>query len=191
MTDPVGARRPPLDPAPLGFRALAEADLPLLHRWLHAPHVARWWYEDEPITPAWVEAKYRPRIAGQTPTRCFIITYGAMPIGFIQTYRIAAYPDYARSVDVGEEAAGVDLFIGEADYAHRGLGGPLLRRFVHEIVFANAEVASCIIGPEPKNVAAIRAYARAGFRSLKTIQVPGEPEPEYLMRLPRGDGPDR
>jgi hypothetical protein len=31
------------------------------------------------------------------------------------------------------------------------------------------------------------AYEKAGFRFFKTIQVPGEPEPEYLMRLTRGE----
>jgi RimJ/RimL family protein N-acetyltransferase len=48
-------------------------------------------------------------------------------------------------------------------------------------------VASCVIGPEPKNAAAIRAYAKAGFRHWKTIQQPDEPEPEWLMRLAKGD----
>jgi hypothetical protein len=38
MTDDQGAGRlPDLDPAPLGFRPLERADLPLLHRWLGAP----------------------------------------------------------------------------------------------------------------------------------------------------------
>jgi RimJ/RimL family protein N-acetyltransferase len=40
-----------------------------------------------------------------------------------------------------------------------------------------------VIGPEPKNAAAIRAYEKSGFRFFKSIQVPGEPEPEYLMKL--------
>ena len=42
-----------------------------------------------------------------------------------------------------------------------------------------------MIAPEPKNVAATRAYEKAGFRFFKTIQVPIEPEPEYLMKLTR------
>jgi RimJ/RimL family protein N-acetyltransferase len=180
-------RRPALDPAPIGFRPLERADLPTLYRWLTTPHVARWYSQGEPRTPAGVEAKYGPRIDGRTPTRAFAILYGATPIGYIQTYLIGDYPDYARHVAADEEAAGVDLLVGEADYVHRGLGAPLLRTFLREIVFVQPGVASCIIGPEPKNLAAIRAYEKAGFRYLKTIQQPDEPEPEYLMRLARSE----
>lgn len=45
------------------------------------------------------------------------------------------------------------------------------------------DMKACVIGPEPKNTAAIRVYEKAGFRFFKTIQVPTEPEPEYLMKL--------
>ena len=41
----------------------------------------------------------------------------------------------------------------------------------------------CVIGPSVKNVAAIRAYKKAGFRALKEVQVPDEPDPEFLMRV--------
>ena len=177
----------PLDPALIGFRPLALADLPLMHRWLTTPHVARWWYDPEPITLEWVIAKYTPRIAGHVPTHCFVILHDRRPIGFIQTYRLADHPDYDRAVEAGEDAAGVDLFIGEPDAVHRGLGAPVLRRFLAEIVFARWDVASCIIGPEPKNTAAIRAYEKAGFQYLKTVQVGDEPAPEYLMRLARDE----
>ena len=57
MADDQGAGRLPLlDPAPLGFRPLERGDLPLLFRWLTTPHVARWYYQGEPRTPAGVEA---------------------------------------------------------------------------------------------------------------------------------------
>jgi RimJ/RimL family protein N-acetyltransferase len=60
-----------------------------------------------------------------------------------------------------------------------------LRRFLPEVVFRQEDVGVCVIGPEPKNLAAVRAYEKAGFRYFKTIQVPGEPEPEHLMRIER------
>ncbi|MBI4642138.1 MAG: GNAT family N-acetyltransferase [Candidatus Tectomicrobia bacterium] len=79
------------------------------------------------------------------------------------------------------------MFIGEADYIHKGLGSSILRTFLREIVFATSDAVSCIIGPEPKNKVAIRAYEKAGFSYLKTIQIPDEEEPEYLMRIERAD----
>lgn len=177
--------RSPFDPAGLGFRPLRLADLPLIYRWLNTPHVARWWYDEEVATLQDVAAKYEPRIAGQERVRCFVILYEERPIGYIQSYLIRDHPAYSAQVAVEEEAAGVDLFIGEPEYVHRGLGAPLLVAFLRQIVFADRAVESCIIGPEPKNTAAIRAYEKAGFRYLKTITVPGEPAPEYLMRMAR------
>jgi aminoglycoside 6'-N-acetyltransferase len=176
------------DPAALAFRALQAADFPLLLRWLNTPHVRQWWQHD-PSTLEEVTAKYTPLIAGSEPTAGYIMLYEQRPIGYIQTYRIADFPEYARALQVEDGAAGVDLFIGEAGYVHQGLGPLLLRTFLRAIVFAQPGVTCCVIGPAASNTSAIRAYAKAGFRSLKTVRVPGEDEPEHLMRLVREDLP--
>jgi RimJ/RimL family protein N-acetyltransferase len=168
----------------IAFRRLEADDLPRMHRWLTTEHVRRW-YGEEGRSLEEVTAHYEPRIRGEEPTDSYIILYGETPIGYIQTYLIHDHLDYVQFVDVSEKAAGVDLFIGEQDYLHKGLGAPILKKFLREVVFAKPEAESCIIGPEPKNTAAIRAYEKAGFRYLKTIQVPDEPEPEYLMRITR------
>jgi aminoglycoside 6'-N-acetyltransferase len=176
-----------LDPRGISFRRLRASDLDLMHRWLNTAHVRRWWYA-EGTSYAEIEEHYLPAIEGREATRFFLILYEGEPIGFIQSYRISVEDDetYAGLVDV-EDSAGVDLFIGEAKYLYRGLGRHVIRRFLSEHVFIDPGVEVCVIGPEPKNVAAIRAYEKAGFRFFKTIQVPGEPEPEYLMRLSRGE----
>ena len=179
--------QPPLDPAPLGFRPLARGDLPLLHRWLNTPHVHRWWASDgSPQTSEAVAAEYGPQTTGEEPTAGFLICYGDTPIGFIQWYYLRDYPDYAAQIGV-EGAAGIDLFIGEEAYVHRGLGTHILRMFLRDVIFAAPGVRACVIGPDETNTAAIRAYEKAGFRYLKTISVPGEPRPEYLMLLARAD----
>ncbi|HEX3722640.1 MAG TPA: GNAT family N-acetyltransferase, partial [Nitrolancea sp.] len=111
--------------------------------------------------------------------------YAARPIGYIQIYLIEDYPDYAQFVGADEQAAGVDLFIGEIDCIHRGLGPVLLKRFLCDLVFVRPDVTSCVIGPAISNVIAIRAYEKAGFRYFKTASIPDEDEPEYLMRIGR------
>lgn len=165
------------------FRPLRPADFPLLHRWLGQPHVAQWW--GEPPTLEAVAAKYGPRCAGFDPTRSFIAELDGAPAGLLQWYRIVDHPDYAAAVEVEPGAAGVDLFLGEPELLYRGLGPPLLVRFLREVVFGDSRVTCCVVGPDPANEAAIRAYARSGFRLLKLAHVPGESAPEYLMRLPR------
>ena len=158
-------------------------DLELMHRWLNAPHVAKWWGAGPTIEA--VTAKYAPRIAGREPTRCFLILSADEPIGYIQTYRIGSYPEYARAVALDEAAAGIDLFIGSAEHVNRGLGALIIVQFLRTIVFDDPDVESCIIGPSAGNRAAIRVYENADFRYIKMVQVTGEPEPEYLMQIAR------
>jgi aminoglycoside 6'-N-acetyltransferase len=176
-----------LVPREISFRRLRASDLELMHRWLNAPHVRRWWYA-EGNSYAEIEKHYLPAIEGREATKPFLILHRDEPIGYVQSYWISAEDDeaYASLVDV-ENSAGVDLFIGEPQYLHQGLGRRVIRRFLSEHVFSEPGIAVCVIGPEPKNIAAIRAYEQAGLRFFKPIQVPGESEPEYLMRLSRGE----
>jgi RimJ/RimL family protein N-acetyltransferase len=59
----------------------------------------------------------------------------------------------------------------------------MLRQFLRDVAFPFHGIQVCVIGPSVKNVAAIRAYEKAGFRALKEVQVPDEPDPEFLMRV--------
>ncbi len=91
-----------------------------------------------------------------------------------------------RAYRGGERAGGVDLFIGDARYLHKGLDASILKGFLRDVIFAHTAIETCVIAPEPANRAAIRAYEKAGFRYFKTVQCPGEPRPEYVMRVDRG-----
>ena len=175
------------DPAPIGFRRMTMDDLPLVAHWLQMPHVLEWWWGG--VAPSYeaVVEKYGSRIRGEEPTDPYLILSGERPIGYIQTYMIRDYPEYAAVVDTDADTAGVDLFIGEAAYLHRGLGSPILRAFLRGIVFGAGDAMSCVIDPSEANRIAIRAYEKAGFHYLKTIPSPNEPTPEYLMRITRAD----
>jgi RimJ/RimL family protein N-acetyltransferase len=179
--------QPQLSPERIGFRRMMPDDLPLLHRWLQVPEVLKWWWGGVAPSDEAVSEKYGPYTRGESLTDPYLILHAEQPIGYIQTYRLRDYPEYAAAVGIDEEAAGVDLLIGEVDYLHRGLGKDILRRFLRDIVFAPEDIASCIIGPSEKNAIAIRAYEKAGFRFLKTIPSENEPTPEYLMRIDRAD----
>ena len=165
------------------FRAMKLDDLPLMHRWVNTPHVREWW--DALPTLDAVVTKYAPRIAGHEPTRSFVVEAGSRPVGYIQSYRIADYPDYARHLGSDECAAGVDLFVGEAEFVGHGFGSAMLREFLGTVVFAEDWPTECLIGPEIENHRAIRSYQKAGFSYWKTVQIPGERAPEYVMRITR------
>lgn len=61
---------------------------------------------------------------------------------------------------------------------------PTYRR---DVAFPFQRSAVCVIGPSVRNTAAIAAYSKAGFRPLREVVVPGEPDPEYLMRITRAE----
>jgi aminoglycoside 6'-N-acetyltransferase len=176
--------RPPLSPSLYAFVPLREMDLDLVRRWLLEPHVKRWW-DDGVKTPYpdAVIADYREAIRGLDPTYHYIATIDGRAVGMFQHYRISDSPDYAEALALGEDAVGVDLFIGEAELVGRGHGPAMLRQFLRDIALPFHGLDVCVIGPSVKNVAAIRAYEKTGFRALREVTVPGEPDPEFLMRL--------
>jgi RimJ/RimL family protein N-acetyltransferase len=167
----------------IGFRTLEEADLRLLHEWLRREHVRRWWddhssYED-------VAEHYLPAIEGRKPADLYLILLDDRPVGFIQTYLVADYPDFAARVGLGVGVAGVDLFIGEEELTGKGLGSEVLRAFVRDVVFAESGTTACIADPDVRNAASIRAFEKADFRRAGEFFDPNDGQRHALVRLDR------
>jgi aminoglycoside 6'-N-acetyltransferase len=150
----------------------------------------RRWYDDVPAEtyPDEAIADRRRALRGEDPTDYFVIALDGRPIGDIQSYLIDDDPEYAAMVALGRPAFGIDLFIGEPELIGRGHGPALIRAFLRDIGFARYDVDLCVIGPTRGNVAAIRAYEKAGFRFLKNYLEPDSREPEhYLLGLTRAE----
>ena len=158
-------------------------DLALLHEWLQRPHVQRWWRERE--TYEEVVEHYLPAIEGSDPTDHYLVLLDGRPVGFVETYLVADYPDHARLTGAEPGAAGVDLFIADADLTGRGIGTELLRRFVSEVVFARTTTTHCVADPETENIASVRAFEKAGFRVVEEFLDPGDGKQHALVRLDR------
>lgn len=152
------------------FLPLDQSHFPLLLAWLQAPYVKAWWDKDVVWTPELVQAKYGEYAKGfktedgiQKKIRAFVICSDGLPIGYIQTYN--AY-DFKRSkplTGLSEDLGAFDMFIGEASYLNKGLGSRALALFLdtyseHKYTFAD---------PDCDNLAAIRAYEKAGFKKIK------------------------
>ncbi len=162
-------------------------DLRIVHEWLQRPHVRRWWVDRE--TYEEVVEHYLPSIQGRDPTDHYIVLLGEQPIGFLQTYLVSDYPDYAAVVGAGEGVAGVDILIGDEELTGRGIGSEILRRFVEEIVFAAPTTIACLADPDVQNVASIRAFEKAGFRVVEEIVDPEDGERHVIVRRDRLDTP--
>ncbi len=165
------------------FRPLTEADLVLMHRWLNTDFVIEWW-EGRGHSYEEIVEDFQPR-PDESEQR-FIIQADGTPIGYIQLYQMADEPEAVNCWQADVNAVGIDLFIGEAAYIHRRLGSVIIGQFLRDVVFSADGVQSCLIDPEPTNRIAIRAYEKAGFRYLKTVECPGQPI-AYLMDIHRAD----
>jgi len=164
----------------LSFRRLTEGDLPLLHGWLMRPHIRRWWDDGETLEE--VTDHYLAEIEGREPSDLYVVQVDGRDAGFIQTYLVADYPEYAALVGVGEGVAGVDLFLADPDDTGRGLGTEVIETFVSEIVFAPAATTACVADPDVQNAASLRAFEKAGFRPAGEFV---DPEDGQLHRLVR------
>ncbi|WP_079159154.1 GNAT family N-acetyltransferase [Streptomyces sp. SAT1] len=149
-------------PGPVEFPALGHADLPLLHRWLSAPHVRTWWRDTLSLEE--VERKYGPRIDGTGPIRCFVIEVEGDPIGMIQGYRHADLPDGERVGGIGvPAAAGIDYLIGDAARCGRGIGSRVISAFSAALFRLHPDVSAIVATPQKDNTASCRALEKAGF----------------------------
>jgi RimJ/RimL family protein N-acetyltransferase len=167
-----------------GFRPMVADDLPLLHEWIQRPHVRRWWREQRALEQ--VVEHYLPAIEGGDPTDHYLVLLDDRPVGMLQTYLVADYPEYAELVGVDDSAtAGVDILIGEEELTGQGLGTEVLRRFVDDVVFARPETTRCIADPDVENRASIRAFEKAGFHVERTFVDPEDGQTHALVRLDR------
>jgi aminoglycoside 6'-N-acetyltransferase len=134
--------------ADMVLRPLAEGDETELLRIHRAPEVTRWWDVPEPGFP-WDEPE---------STRLTIVLDGTVA-GLIQ-YSEENEPKYRH--------ARIDLFLDPALHG-RGYGSEAVRRVVRLLIDERAH-HRITIDPAVANVAAIRAYEKAGFRSVGVMR---------------------
>jgi aminoglycoside 6'-N-acetyltransferase len=165
----------------VSFRSLERSDFPLLQRWLSEPHVDAWWHE--PLDLPGLEQKYGPRVDGIESTHVFIIEYKSRPIGWIQWYRWSDYPKHAAQLGIGLNAAGIDLSIGEASLVGKGIGSSAIREFALNVVAAEPGITAVVTDPEERNGRSCRAFEKAGFISVRTVEIEGENVRRRIMHL--------
>jgi aminoglycoside 6'-N-acetyltransferase len=165
----------------ISFRALDRSDFPLLQKWLSEPHIDAWWHQSLDLPG--LERKYGPRIDGIEPVHVYIIEYEQRPIGWIQWYRWPDYPEHAAQLKVEAGAAGIDLSIGEIASVGKGVGSRAIREFVLGVVSTKPGVTAVVADPEEQNGRSCRAFEKAGFICIRTVQVRDEKVWRRVMHL--------
>lgn len=165
------------------FRRMTRADFDLLGGWLAEPHVNRWWHHE--FTPEAVERDFGPSVDGTEPSQDELVLLDGRPIGLIQHYWLADYPDdvdeLAKYTPVPEGAVSIDYFVGDPSCVGRGVGTAMVSTFV-EWIWQTRPDASCVIVPvNSANGASWGALLAAGLRLVAR----GDLEPDNPI-----DGPE-
>ena len=145
------------------FRPMSAADLPMVRRWLEAPHVAQWWHDPDEQFALVSEDLDHPAMDQ------FVVAAENRPFAYLQCYDPTAWSDNGLGTHpLGTR--GIDQFIGEPDMVDRGHGSALIRSFVDDLL--NTGTPRVVTDPDPENIRAVRAYEKAGFQKVSLVDTP-------------------
>lgn len=149
------------------FVELDESHFPLIHAWFNKPHV-QLFYSLKPWTLEEVRQKLTPRLHREEQ-KGYIVYFRKQPIGYIQRYPIKDYPLESQDLPdkVIQEAAGIDLFIGEEEFSGKNLGYRIVNCFLEECVWPLYRY--CLADPDIRNTASIRLFQKCGFKEHKRV----------------------
>lgn len=145
-------------PVRYDFRPATPDDLPMLRLWLAAPHVARWWDDEDPFDD---EDLADPRF------RAWIVSLEGRPFAYLQDYAVHGWPDHPFTF-LPERSRGIDLFIGPEDMTGKGHGPGFIRQHTVALIVAGAPAVGA--DPHPSNRQSISGFAKAGFQAVGQAQ---------------------
>lgn len=159
------------------FAPLAESHFSLLLKWLESPHVKKWWDQDVTYTMDLVHEKFGKHIHGialsknsNHKTYAYVICLDEEMIGYIQAYNAHdfAQENHLNLSAISGSVCGIDLFIGEQLFLHKGLGTVILNAFESQVLTTHFD--RCLIDPAKDNLTAIKAFTKAGFKIFEQFQ---------------------
>jgi RimJ/RimL family protein N-acetyltransferase len=81
-------------------------------------------------------------------------------------------------------AAGMDLSIAEVSFIGIGIGPTIIRKFAREVIFTQPGVTAIVTDSEERNGRSRRAFEKAGFIPMTTVQLKGELVRGRILHLP-------
>lgn len=154
----------------ISFEPLKEDHIPVITQWFNEPHVVEFYSLRNNWTAEQTFKKLIPYIKQEKPVKCFIILNNNLAIGLIQMYPVKAFPWPEQDLpeEIIEQAAGIDILIGEKEFLRKGFGTSIIKQFLDEYVWKTFDY--CVVDPDIKNTAMIRCNEKLGFKKHKIIQ---------------------
>ncbi|WP_053707578.1 GNAT family N-acetyltransferase [Streptomyces sp. NRRL B-3648] len=148
-----------------------DQDLPLVHRWMNDPAVARFWELAGPRNRTEEHLRAQLHDDGRS-VPCLGVLDGT-PMSYWEVYRAdldpLAHHYPARPYDIG-----IHLLIGDAADRSRGLGSALLR-VVADLIFDRCPTCARVVSePDLRNTPSVAAFLSAGFRYAAEVDLPGK-----------------
>lgn len=167
------------------FNPLNEYHFPLLLKWLESSHVKAWWNREVTWTEELIRKKSESYVKdfkvlqlkdGTTitkPIRAFVIVCDEVPVGYIQYYNKHDFPSHHGydSSSLPESCAGLDVYIGEAEYLGKGVGPQALKQLIDQEIASRFNYV--FVDPEINNEAAIKTYGKVGFKPIRSFAKEG------------------
>jgi siderophore synthetase component/RimJ/RimL family protein N-acetyltransferase len=146
----------------------AEADLALIHGWMHEPEVARYWEMAWPIEKI---AEYLHQ-HDQDPHRDNYVTYvDDTPVGYLEAYD-PAHDILGRRYEVQPGDLGAHVLIGDPDF--RGRYSVSLGLATNRFLFGRPGVERVVGEPDAANHNFLSLLAFLGFRKIGEVDLPGK-----------------
>jgi len=170
------------------FRPLSFSDIPLMYNWFNQPHVQKF-YSLRQWTEKEVLEKLKLYITGEKPVSGFIVLMGKDSIGYVQQYKISeqyeasdySWLDQNLSQTVVNNAAGMDLFIGDKKFMGKGIGSEIIKAFIESKMWSQYQY--CVVDPDIRNISAIKCYEKLNFQDHAVIDTENELGQSVKLKL--------
>lgn len=171
------------------LRHVTRDDLPMIGRWLAAPHVWRWWHQES--TPEALERDFGPVLRREEPAEDFVAEVDGCPLALLQRSRWHDYPEELELLlpwtDVPEGAVTVDYLV--ADGVGLGLGPLVIGALVDDTWRTLSDCPAIIVPVAAGNRPSWRALEKVGFAKVCEARLPpdnpADPSDHIVMRLDR------
>lgn len=157
--------------ATVSFRRMTEQDFSLLHKWFQNPRIREWYARGEAFSLEMIRQKYLPRILHSQSIPNYIIYINETAVGYIQCYHVSEHLPEGMDQDdllfrqyMPEELAGIDMFIGEDEFLHKGHASKALSAFLRKKL--RGRFQAVVVDPMKSNRQAVLFFERNGFAHI-------------------------
>ena len=136
----------------------SESDYQLLYKWYQNEKVMTY-FEQRSLSYQEIVNKYSKRTLVKSITPVYMIEYNNLPVGIIQYTKLTK--ETKNKYHVTNDGYDVDVFIGEDNYYHKGIGSLAIKELIKML---KNEGNIIVMVPEVNNINAIKCYQKVGFK---------------------------